>query len=486
MPTTPPRVRFAPSPTGFLHIGGARTALFNWLFARRAREGGKGTFILRIEDTDQVRSTAPSVEAIFEGMKWLGLDWDEGPGVEGPHAPYFQTQRLATYERHADKLIEKGAAYRCTCTKEELDALRKQLDKGVGFRYPGICRNKNITKGTPGAVVRFRMPETGETAFDDLVKGRIATPNEQLQDEVILRADGVPLYNFGAVVDDVEMEITLVARGDDHVVNTPRQILMYRALDYPVPAFAHLPMILGADKQRLSKRHGAVSVLQYREDGYLPGALINYLARLGWSHGDQEIFTVAELVEKFDWEQVGATAGVFNPEKLLWLNEQWIKTMPPAALAPLLLPFLEKDGVRAPVEKLAEVLPLVQGRAKTLLELAAKARFFFTELKLDAADAKKHLTPEARPLLVEARKLIEEKIGQGAEAMEASFRELATAKGLGLGKIAQPLRVAVTGSSVSPPLFQTIAFFGLSETLRRLDEAEKQSGAGLPSAGSTP
>ncbi len=467
-----PRVRFAPSPTGFLHIGGARTALFNWLFARRPRAGGKGVFVLRIEDTDRERSTEASVNAILDGMKWMGLDWDEGPGVGGPHAPYFQTQRLQTYEKHADALIAKGAAYRCVCTKEELDVLRKQAEKEKrGFKYPGTCRGKNIPKGTPRAVVRFLMPEAGETAFEDLVKGRIATPNEQLQDEVILRSDGVPLYNFGAVVDDVEMGITLVARGDDHVVNTPRQILMYRALEYPVPTFAHLPMILGSDKQRLSKRHGAVSVLQYRDDGFLPGALLNYLARLGWSHGDQEIFTLQEMVEKFGWEHVGDTAGVFNPEKLTWLNQQWIKKTPLPELAEMTLPFLQKIGVVVTTQRLIEVLPIVQERAKTLIELAQQAKLFLTGISYDEPSVKKHLTAEARPLLVEARQVLNARFAEGAQAMEAAFRELASAKGVGLGKLAQPVRVAVTGSTVSPPLFETIALLGHGEVLQRLDAA---------------
>ena len=468
-----PRVRFAPSPTGYLHIGGARTALFNWLFARRPRAEGKGVFILRIEDTDRVRSTEESVNAILDGMKWMGLDWDEGPITSGPHAPYFQSQRLATYQRHADKLIEKRAAYRCTCTKEELDLLRKQAqEEKRGFKYPGTCRDKNITQGTPRAVVRFRMPETGETAFEDLVKGRIATPNDQLQDEVILRADGVPLYNFGAVVDDVEMGITLVARGDDHVVNTPRQILMYQALEYPVPTFAHLPMILGSDKQRLSKRHGAVSVLQYRDEGYLPGALLNYLARLGWSHGDQEIFTLDELVEKFGWEHVGDTAGVFNPEKLVWLNQQWIKKTPPLELAALVLPFLEKEGGKASAEKLATVLPLLQARGKTRVELAQQAKkFFFSPVAFDEAAVKKHLTAETRPLLEEARKLVEARGTEGHQALEAAFRELATAKGVGLGALAQPVRVAITGTTVSPPLFELVTLLGREEALQRFDAA---------------
>ena len=468
------RVRFAPSPTGYLHIGGARTALFNWLWARK----NKGKFILRVEDTDQSRSTQQSEQAIIDGMKWLGLDWDEGPVVGGPHAPYFQMQRLATYEKHAEALIAKGKAYRCDCSKQELDRLREQAAKEKrGFKYPGTCRNKNLPKGTPGAVVRFRMPDEGATTFRDLVKGEITVPHKDLQDEVILRADGVPLYNFGAVVDDIEMGITMVARGDDHVVNTPRQILMYQALDYPVPVFAHLPMILGADKQRLSKRHGAVSVLQYRDDGYLPGALINYLARLGWSHGDQEIFSLDELIEKFDWEHVGATAGVFNPEKLLWLNQQWIKSTPVPELARHVAPLLAKRGVQVDPEQLARVLPPIVERAKTLVDMAEQARTFFEKgVRFDEAAAKKNLTPETRPLLVEARDLVARRIGEGPHALEQAFRELAAQRGLGLGKLAQPVRVAVTGTTVSPPLFETLVLLGRDEALSRIDAALARTG----------
>ncbi|HET7785044.1 MAG TPA: glutamate--tRNA ligase [Myxococcales bacterium] len=453
----PVRVRFAPSPTGFLHIGGARTALFNWLWARQKH----GVFVLRIEDTDQERSTEESVRAILDGMKWMGLDWDEGPGVGGPHGPYFQMQRLATYDRHAEALIAKGKAYRCNCTREELERLRAEAARAKrGFKYPGTCRDKNLPRGTPGAVVRFRMPEAGETTFDDLVKGGITTQHKELQDEVILRADGVPLYNFGAVVDDIEMQITMVARGDDHVVNTPRQILMYQALDYPVPVFAHLPMILGADKQRLSKRHGAVSVLQYRDDGYLPSALVNYLARLGWSHGDQEIFSLRELVEKFDWEHVGDTAGVFNPQKLEWLNQQWIKMTPAEELARV-------TGVGR------EFAALMQERARNLNEIRDAYRAYILP-ELPAYDEKavaKQLTPETKPLLLEARSLIEQKLGEGAQAMEHAFRALAEQRGLGLGKLAQPVRVAVTGTTVSPPLFETILLLGRERTLRRIDAA---------------
>ncbi|HEX9576873.1 MAG TPA: glutamate--tRNA ligase [Myxococcales bacterium] len=451
------RVRFAPSPTGYLHIGGARTALFNWLWARKQ----KGVFVLRIEDTDQSRSTQESEQAIIDGLSWLGLDWDEGPVKGGPHAPYFQRQRLATYEKHAEALIAKGKAYRCDCTREELDRLRKEAEKEKrGFKYPGTCRNKNLPKGTPGAVVRFRMPDEGATTFRDLVKGEITTQHKELQDEVILRADGVPLYNFGAVVDDIEMKITMVARGDDHVVNTPRQILMYQALEYPVPVFAHLPMILGPDKQRLSKRHGAVSVLQYRDDGYLPGALVNYLARLGWSHGDQEIFSIAELIEKFDWAQVGATAGVFNPEKLLWVNQQWIKMTPATELARL-------TGVPA------EFVVLMQERARTLNEIrAAYQAYIEPELpQYDAKSVAKQLTAETRPLLEAARAVIATSFGQGPQAMEQAFRELAEKKGVGMGKLAQPVRVAETGSTASPPLFEIIALLGREKSLRRIDAA---------------
>jgi glutamyl-tRNA synthetase len=451
------RVRFAPSPTGYLHIGGARTALFNWLWARRTG----GTFVLRIEDTDQARSTPESEQAIIDSMKWLGLDWDEGPEIGGPHAPYFQMQRLQTYDRHAEDLIARGKAYRCNCTKETLDALREQAQREKrGFKYPGTCRDKKLPRGTPGAVVRFRMPSEGETSFDDLVKGRITTRHSELQDEVILRADGVPLYNFGAVVDDIEMRITMVARGDDHVVNTPRQILMYQAMDYPVPVFAHLPMILGADKQRLSKRHGAVSVLQYRDEGYLPGALVNYLARLGWSHGDQEIFSIKELIGKFDWQQVGATAGVFNPEKLAWLNQQWIKNTPPEEIAKL-------TGTSP------EFVHLVRERAKNLNEIRDGYRAYVVQdlPDYDEKSVAKQLTQDARPLLQEARGLIDARFADGPQALEQAFRTLAEQRGLGLGKVLQPLRVAVTGSQISPPLFETLAVMGKDKTLRRIDAA---------------
>jgi glutamyl-tRNA synthetase len=467
----PVRVRFAPSPTGYLHIGGARTALFNWLWARQQ----KGKFILRIEDTDRERSTQESVQAILDGMRWLGLDWDEGPEVGGPHPPYFQTERLATYDAYAEKLISAGKAYRCDCSKETLDALRVIAQKEKrGFKYPGTCRDKHLPKGTPGSVVRFRMPAAGATSFKDLVKGEITTDHKEMQDEVILRTDGMPLYNFGAVVDDIEMEITMVARGDDHVVNTPRQILMYQALEYPVPVFAHLPMILGADKQRLSKRHGAVSVLQYRDDGFLPGALVNYLVRLGWSHGDEEIFTIADLIAKFDWQHVGATAGVFNPQKLEWLNQQWIKSTPVPELTVIVKKTILARYQLEPGPMLSAFIPLMQERAKSINEIAdAYVSYIHGDLpkQYDPKAEAKNLTPETKPLLTEARGLIESKFDEGSHELEQSFRALAESRGLGLGKLAQPVRVAVTGTTVSPPLFETIALLGKEKTLRRIDVA---------------
>src|SRR5512137_2732890 len=329
------RLRFAPSPTGYLHIGGARTALFNWLLARKTG----GTFILRIEDTDVARSTQESVDAILQGMEWLGLDWDEGP--------FYQSDNFPLYREYVQKLLDEGKAYRCRCTPEELEAKRElAMKEGRKPKYDGTCRSLNIGPDTPSAV-RFRAPEDGATCFDDLIKGPISFSNEELDDLIIQRSDGTPTYNFTVVIDDASMTITHVIRGDDHINNTPRQILLYEALGYPVPKFAHVPMILGADKSRLSKRHGATSVIAYRDQGFLPEALVNYLVRLGWSHGDEEIFSREELVEKFTIEAVGKSAGVFNPDKLLWLNHHYIKEGDPARLAALLLPFLAERGVSA-------------------------------------------------------------------------------------------------------------------------------------------
>jgi glutamyl-tRNA synthetase len=463
-----PRLRFAPSPTGYLHIGGARTALFNWLWARHAG----GTFVLRIEDTDRERSTQEAVEAIFEGMRWLGLDWDEGPGVGGPHGPYFQMQRLDLYRSCAEKLVREGRAYACYCSKEELDALREQAKaEKRQFIYPGTCRDKPYDPSRRH-VVRFRLPKLLEVTFTDLVKGPITRPGSSLQDEVIVRGDGVPLYNFGAVVDDVTMGINLVARGDDHVNNTAIQVLLYEALGYPVPTFAHLPMILGADKTRLSKRHGATSVTAYRDMGYLPEAVVNYLARLGWSHGDQEIFSREELVQGFGWEAVGATAGVFNPEKMLWVNHTWIMRLPVAELARRALPFFRAAGLPAEDDaRLAAIVRVGQERSKTLVELASQFRYFYEPIRLDPKAKEKFLGAEARPVLQAVRDGIAGMPAPDAASLEKLFHDLAAARGVGLGKVAQPVRVALTGGTASPSIYEVVLILGREEALARLEAA---------------
>ncbi len=465
--TERPRLRFAPSPTGYLHIGGARTALFNWLWARHTG----GAFVLRIEDTDRERSTQAAVGAILDGLRWLGLDWDEGPEVGGPHGPYFQTQRLDLYRGYADRLIEEGKAYACLCTREELDAGRKRAEaEKRQFRYPGTCRERPYDP-SQRHVVRFRVPETGATTFDDRVKGLITTPHDTLQDEVILRADGVPLYNFGALVDDITMGITLVARGDDHVNNTARQILMYEALGAPVPAFAHLPMILGADKARLSKRHGATSVTAYRELGFLPHAVVNYLARLGWSHGDDEIFTLDELVRHFDFAHVGATAGVFNLEKMAWVNQTWMRKLPPEELARRALPYFLSEGLPAEDDaKLRHVLEVAQARAHTFAEIASTFRYFYAPIALDPKAKAKFLGPDARPLLEAVRGALASTDDLGTPALERLFASVAEARGLAIGKVAQPVRVALTGGTASPGIYDVVQILGRDETLKRLDD----------------
>jgi glutamyl-tRNA synthetase len=463
-----PRVRFAPSPTGFLHIGGARTALFNWLWARRTG----GTFVLRIEDTDRERSTREAEAAIFDALRWLGLDWDEGPEAGGPHGPYFQMERLDVYEAHAERLLREGKAYACTCTREELEAGRRQAEaEKRQYRYPGTCRDKPFDRSRPH-VIRFRVPEHGATGWDDLVKGHISTPHDTLQDEVILRSDRVPLYNFGAVVDDVTMKITLVARGDDHVNNTARQILMYRALGYPVPTFAHLPMILGADKTRLSKRHGATSVTAYRELGFLPEAVVNYLVRLGWGHGDQEIFTREELVRLFDFRDVGATAGVFNPDKMAWVNHEWMKTLSPDELARKALPHFRAAGLPAEDDgKLRHVCAVARERARTFGEYVEQFRYFYAPVVLDPKAKAKFLVAASRPVLEEIRAGIAGLPSLDTAPLEKLFHDAAERRGLGLGKVAQPVRVALTGGTASPGMYDVVQILGRDETLRRLDEA---------------
>lgn len=478
---TSPRLRFAPSPTGYLHIGGARTALFNWLYARHS----KGTFILRIEDTDQARSTDESVNAILDAMRWLGLDWDEGPAAGGESGPYFQMQRLPIYRDFAERLIASGHAYRSYETKADLDQAREQAKAAgqVAFRYDSPWRDRTDGPRDEPHVIRFRMPRDEEpVAFEDLVYGRIAKRHCDMDDWIMVRSDGVPTYNFGAAVDDYTMGVTLVARGDDHVNNTPPQVALFRALGVPPPQFAHLPMILGADKQRLSKRHGAVSVTSYRDMGYLPHALVNYLARLGWSHGDDEIFTRLQLIEYFGFDQVGRNAGVFNPEKLLWLNHHWMRQASAQELAPLLADQLARRDVAAPVDaRMLALIAQLQERARTVVEMADHALVFYTQgVTIDPAAGRKHLLGE-RPLLEAMR----ERLVQGpvdAPSLEEWTRQYAEQNELKLGKVAQPVRVAVTGSTVSPPLFDTLALLGRDEAVRRMDDALRWIGEQTPPA----
>jgi glutamyl-tRNA synthetase len=460
------RVRFAPSPTGFLHIGGARTALFNWLYARR----NEGTFILRIEDTDRTRSTEEYIGAIVEGMEWLGLDWDEGP--------FRQTDRFDVYRSYAEKLLQDGKAYYCYCSPEELEGRRKEaIANGKLPKYDGRCRN--LKEPVPGVspVVRFLMPQEGHTVIDDLIKGKVVFENAQLDDLIIIRSDGTPTYNLTVVVDDVDMGITHVIRGDDHLNNTPKQVQIYRTLGYEVPRFAHLPMILGADKTRLSKRHGATSVMAYRDMGYLPEALLNYLVRLGWSYGDQEIFSQEELIKYFSFENVGKAAAVFNPEKLLWLNGQYIMRMSPEKLADLVIPFLalEKvvsEGRAIDKEWLSRAIKTLQERSRTLVELAQSLRYYIAEeVEYDEKARSKFLNQKSLPLLSELREELDRLTDFSATELEKVFSAILEGHGIKLGALAQPVRVAMTGGTVSPGIFEVIEIVGREKTLKRLDKA---------------
>lgn len=456
------RVRFAPSPTGYLHIGGARTALFNYLLARRQN----GTFVLRIEDTDVERSTQESVDAILQAMEWLGLSYDEGP--------YYQSQRFDLYRQKVDVLLAEGKAYRCYCTQAELDAKREQaMREGGKPRYDGTCRKRDDQPGDQPHVVRFKSPENGETRFFDRIKGEISFDNAELDDLIIQRSDGTPTYNFVVVVDDAEMAINLIIRGDDHINNTPRQIPIYQALGYQVPEFAHVPMILGADKKRLSKRHGATSVMAYRTMGYLPEALVNYLVRLGWSHGDEEIFSLEELVEKFSLEHVGRSAGVFNPDKLLWLNEHYIKTGDPQRLGSLMAEFLVEKGLDPNTgPDLERVVISLQDRAKTLVEMAEGARFFFeAPTEYDSKAREKFLTPDKAEVLKALINKLENLDDFSVEGVEARFQDLLDETGLKLGKVGPTVRVALTGGTVSPGIFDVVAILGKERVISRLQQA---------------
>jgi len=454
--------RFAPSPTGLLHIGGVRTALFSWLYARH--KGGQ--FILRIEDTDRERSTDEAVQVILEGMQWLGLGADEGP--------YYQTHRYDRYRAVLAQMLERGEAYRCYCTRAELDALREQqLARHQKPRYDGRCRTRTEPRAGVDPVIRFKNPLDGQVVVDDQVHGRVIFENAELDDLIIARSDGNPTYNFCVVVDDMDMGITHVIRGDDHLNNTPRQMNMLRALGAAPPVYAHVPMILGSDGAKLSKRHGAVSVLQYQQEGYLPDALLNYLVRLGWSHGDQEVFSREEMIAAFDIKDVNKAASAFNPDKLLWLNQQHMMRAPMSALVPALRMQLTELGVTAADERqLQGVISAQRERAKTLKEMAQNSLFFFRDFDaFDDKAAQKHLTAAAAPLL-QALAAGFARLGVwSAGTIHELLDAVAQAHGVSLGKVAQPLRVAVSGGAVSPPIDVTVALLGAEVVSRRIQHA---------------
>jgi glutamyl-tRNA synthetase len=454
------RTRFAPSPTGQLHIGGVRTALFSWLHARHS--GGK--FILRIEDTDAERSTDDNTKQILASMEWLGLDWDEGP--------FFQSNRLDIYKSYILKLVDEGKAYWCDCTPDNLEKKRSQaLAEGKKPKYDGTCRNKGLGPG-PGRVVRFLMPDTGVTSFDDMIKGRITMENAELDDLILLRSDDMPTYNLTVVIDDATMNMTHVIRGDDHVNNTPRQVRIYEALGFELPQFAHVPMILGPDKTKLSKRHGATSAIAYQDMGYLPEALVNYLVRLSWSHGDQEIFTLDELKEYFDIHDVGRAAAVFNPEKLLWLNHHYIKTGDPDRLAGLLPDFITKKGYQLPEkEYIKNVVIDVRERTKTLEEIVDFGGFYFQDMDPIEDLKKQFYTPDIEPVFKAIKGRFEQIDLWDKEHMENSVKAILEEFNLKFKTIAQPMRVALTGKTVSPGLFEIMLTLGKDLVLSRLDKA---------------
>ena len=453
--------RFPPSPTGYLHVGGARTALFNWLYARHTN----GRFVLRIEDTDVERSTQASVDAILEALEWLGIDWDDGP--------FFQSQRMEIYHDYILKLLDSEAAYYCTCTPGQLEEMRKKAKASGGKpKYDGSCREKGLEK-TDGAVVRLKAPETGSTVVEDVIKGGIIFQNDELDDYILLRSDGIPTYNYAVVIDDITMGINTVIRGDDHVNNTPRQILLYNALNALLPTFGHVPMVLGKDRSRLSKRHGAMSVTAYRDMGYLPDALLNYLVRLGWSFGDQEFFTKDELIEKFTLDNVGKSAGIFDTEKLLALNADHIKAANPRYVSKHLLPFLKESGCETGEgEFLDQVVLTLNARSKTLKEMAEGALFYFPETVPFDADAAKKFLKES---ISEPFQLLIEELKSQADftekALETPFKIVMEKTGLKFGKIAQPLRVALTGKTVSPGIFEVLEVLGKEKVIKRLEKA---------------
>ena len=453
--------RFPPSPTGFLHIGGARTALFNWLFTRQ--QGGK--FILRIEDTDKIRSTEASTQAILDSMLWLGLDWDEGP--------FYQSQRSEIHDAFVDRLLSKRAAYYCHCTPEELERSRTEAKaKGLKPKYSGKCRDLELGPA-PGSVVRLKSPPTGKTTFQDIVKGPITFDNQELDDLVLKRSDGTATYHMAVVSDDLDMDVTHVIRGDDHVNNTPRQILIYQALGEALPQYAHVPMILGPDRTRLSKRHGATSVLAYRDMGYLPQAVLNALVRIGWSYGDEEKFSLQELLEKFSLHNVGKSAGIFNGEKMLDLNGQYIREASTDTLIPLLIPFLNNLGCSDPDrERVAAAIGTLKMRSRTLEEMAEGALFYFrNDFAYEEKGDRKFLTPDILEALIDTKKRLEGCHNFVREELETVFQAILDKRQIKLGKIAQPIRVALTGKTASPGLFEVMEVLGKDEVTARLGNA---------------
>ena len=455
------RTRFAPSPTGTLHIGGARTALFCWLYARH----NNGTYILRIEDTDKARSTDESVQAIHDGLSWLGLTADEGP--------YYQTQRFDQYKKVIAELIENNHAYKCYCSKERLDALRtEQQAQKIKPRYDGRCKNQDQSQEAPH-VIRFKNPESGAVSFDDLVRGTITIQNSELDDLIIQRTDGTPTYNLTVVVDDIDMNITHVIRGDDHINNTPRQINIFKALNLKIPTYAHVPMILGEDGKKLSKRAGAASVMDYREQGFLPIAVLNYFVRLGWSHGDQEIFSLDEMIQYFELTDINKSSGQMNPDKLLWINQHYLKTADNAVIKKELVWHLEQLGVcdyEAP--NLDDLIAAQRDRCKTVKEMAEKSQFFYKPVQsYEEKAAKKNLNLDQKATLLQLQEAFKTLHEWNTITIHQVIEKVAEAHDGKLGKVAQPIRVAVSGGTVSPPIDITLELLGQSRTIERLENA---------------
>jgi len=462
--STPIRVRFAPSPTGYLHIGGVRTALYNWIFARQ--QGGQ--MILRVEDTDLERSTDEAIGWILNGLTWLGLDWDEGP--------FRQTERFDLYNEHIDRLMVEGKAYRCYCTAEELEVSRKEaMLKGTAAKYNGKCRDLKEGERSGEHTIRFRAPQEGQIFVDDMIRGMVMFEEDQMDDLIIRRTDGSPTYNLTVVVDDALMGITHVIRGEDHLSNTPRQIQMYQALGYETPRFGHMSLILGPDREKLSKRHGAAAVDEFKELGYLPEALLNYLVRLGWSHEEQEIFSVEEILKLWSLDDQGKSPSVFDHDKLQWLNGQWMKIVPPEEIAQRLVPFLEREGLieEAPdMEWLTKVVLTLRERAVTLVEMAQKADFYFRELDYEPESAEKFLTPEINHLMGKAGALISTIEPFDHETLHTEIRAWLEEEGQKLKVLAQPLRIALTYRKDSPGLFEVMEVLGRDQTVERIEKAQ--------------